>query len=231
MKEFTLDDIKRLIDQCLLEQPTGNDWLDSRYNEQVHYIGHTNPYYRLFWMIARELKPALSVELGSWQATGAAHLALGNPQGKVFTVDIHKDDKAAQLRAIEAANRVPNLTYINAWTWDAAPQIPNGIELLFIDAWHDYQYAKREWDLYAPKLADLALVICDDITADYNFEGMDQFWTEMPEPKFLDSRPHPGIPLGFIKFSRNFENVDSNRKLDTTQQASSIKRGRPRKKP
>lgn len=230
MKDFTLDDIKRLIEQSLLEQPTGDDWLDSRYNEQVHYIGHTNPYYRLFWLIARELKPALSVELGSWQATASSHLALGNPAGQVITVDIHKDDLAAKIRTQEAANRIPNLTYLNAWTWDAAPQIPSGIELLFIDAWHDYQYAKREWNLYFPKLADLALVICDDITVDYNFEGMNQFWEEMPEPKFLDSRPHPGIPVGFIKFSRNLENVESNRSPNTIQQATPSKRGRPRKK-
>lgn len=214
MNAFTLDDIKRLIEQSLLEVPTGDDWLDSRYNEQVHYIGHTNPYYRLFWLIAQQLKPALSVELGSWQATGAAHLALGNPAGHVYTVDIHREDFAAKLRAQEAAGYCPNLTYINAWTWDAAPQIPNGIELLFIDAWHDYQYAKREWDLYAPKLAATALVVCDDITTEFNFEGMDRFWVEMPEPKFLDSRPHPGIPMGFIKIGE--------------KDAESKRRGRPK---
>lgn len=202
---MNLDTVKKLIEQSLLEQPAGDDWLDSRYNEQVWYIGHTNPYYRLFYLLAQEFRPALTVELGSWQATAAAHFAAGNPVGQVVTVDIHKDDKKAQERAIEAVGHLPNLIYINKWTWDAVDEIAvmGKIDILFIDAWHDYNLAKREWVLYSQLLNDPALVICDDITADYNFDGMLKFWDEMPEPKFLDSRVHPGVPMGFVYVGKN----------------------------
>ena len=202
---FTLTQIKTLIEQSLLEAPTGNPWLDARYDEQVGIIGHTNPYYRLFYLIAQTLKPALVVELGSWQATAAAHFALGNPEGFVSTIDIHKDDLAAQVRTQEAAATIENLAYINKWTWDAVEDIralDMPIDILFIDAWHDYKFARREWDLYLPLLSTPALVICDDITAAYNFEGMIQFWDELPGEKFLDHRVHPGVPMGFLHFER-----------------------------
>lgn len=205
MKDFNLDDIRKLVEQSLKEDPTGDDWLDSRYNEQVWHVGHTQPYYRLFYLIARELEPALSVELGSWQATAAAHLAVGNPDGLVLTIDIHREDKDAQKRTIEAVERLPNLTYINKWTWDAVADVRapgKAIDLLFIDAWHDYKLVMREWAAYEPLLADVALVIADDITTAYNFEGMLRFWDELPGEKFLNSYVHPGVPMGFLKYER-----------------------------
>lgn len=232
MNPFTLDTIKSLIQSALFEPPTGDSWLDARYAEQVSIIGHTNPYYKLFYLLAQTLKPGLVVELGSWQATAAAHFAAGNPDGYVITVDIHKDDQAAKLRTLEAAHHYDNLTYLNRWTWDAVDFIKNlgqPIDIIFIDAWHDYQYARREWDLYAPLLASPALVICDDITTAYNFEGMLRFWDELPEPKFLFSEGlHGNIPMGFV-IANGKQNVAENRAPDSTQQPTVTKRGRPRK--
>ncbi len=203
MNNFSLAQISRLIEQSLLEQPTGNKFLDARYTEQISIIGHTNPYYRLFYLIAQALQPELVVELGSWQATSAAHFAIGCPTSRVITVDIHREDKAAQQRCIEADNHIPNLTYINKWTWDALPDIQAlnmPISILFIDAWHDYEYAMKEWELYSKLLSSPALVICDDITTAYNFEGMLRFWDELPGDKFLFSNGlHGNIPMGFLK--------------------------------
>lgn len=210
MKDFELDNIKKFIDQALEEEPTGDTWYDSRYREQVHYVGHTQPYYLAFYLIAKALKPSLTVELGSWQATGAASFAFGCPGGQVITIDIHKDgDEKAVERTLEAAAHLPNLTYINKWTWDAVEDVKalkTPIDILYIDAWHDYQYVTRERDLYFPLLADTALVIADDILPDDPSlgYGMQRFWEEISRnrPAFLDTRPHPGIPMGFLKFER-----------------------------
>lgn len=220
MNNFTLQDIRLLIDLSLQEQPTGNTWLDARYDEQVGIIGHTNPYYRLFYLIAQTLKPVLTVELGSWRGDASAHFAVGNPEGRVVAVDIHKDNDVAGLAKLnEAVDRLPNMSFIQAWSWDAIEVIRamgQKIDCLFIDAWHDYKYAKLEWDLYSPLLADNALVICDDITAGYNFDGMLKFWEEMPEPKYLSTEGlHREIPMGFI--------------LVNSKEPVKKKMGRPRK--
>lgn len=202
--KFTLKRLEEMIDDAVNnERPTGIPFLDTKYDEQVGIIGHTNPYYRLFFEIAREFKPRRVVELGSWRAIAAAHFAYGNPDAEVITIDIHKDDKFSQQLTIEAANTIPNLTYINKWTWDASEEVGKNIDILFIDAWHRYDYATREKELYFPLLSDEALVICDDITDNGGmFEGMIRFWEEMDGAKILDTRPHVGVPMGFLHFKR-----------------------------
>lgn len=227
MNNFTISDISRLADYSLLEAPTGNAWLDARYQEQVGIIGHTNPYYRLFYTLAQVLKPEFVVELGSWQATAAAHFALGNPESTVITIDIHKDDLEAKQRCIEAVEYIPNLTYINAWTWDAIDlvrAVDKPINILYIDAWHHYEYVKREWDLYSPLLSSPALVICDDITTAHNFDGMIKFWEELSGERFLNHDIHPTIPQGFLRY------VDPNRASNRTEPAAN-RRPRTRKNP
>lgn len=216
MNNFTLADIKRLVDESLNEAPTGNPWLDARYDEQVSIIGHTNPYYRLFYRIAQTLKPEFVVELGSWRGDASAHFAVGNPDADVIAVDIHKDfDLAGEAKLQEAVNMLPNMTWLRMWSWDAVETVKTvgkKIDCLFIDAWHDYKYAKLEWDLYSPLLASPALVICDDITGAYNFDGMQKFWDELPGEKFLDGRVHVAVPMGFIRYERNISSEPTKRK-------------------
>jgi predicted O-methyltransferase YrrM len=236
VEDFELDDIKEIIEQALKEELTGDTWYDSRYREQVHYVGHTQPYYLAFYLIAKALKPKFTVELGTWQATASASLAFGHPGGQVITIDIHKDgdDKAVE-RTLEAVGHLPNLTYINKWTWDAVEDIKavkKPIDILYIDAWHDYQYVSRERELYFPLLADTALVIADDILPDDPSigYGMQRFWKEISEGRsaFLDTRPHPGVPMGFLKFERELKKsgVERNRTAGRKKPASSGSRTR-----
>jgi len=198
-----IERIKRLVDQCLQETPTGDAFIDAQYDAQVALIGHTNPYYRLFYMIAKDLKPSLSVELGSWRAIAAAHLAAGNPEGQVITIDHYSDpgDDENRRLALEADDKYPNLECVAGWTWDVAPWVPDGIELLFIDSWHEYGYAIRDWNDYSPKLASEALVIIDDVMDCGVIEEIDRFWAEVSEGResFLDDRVHPGSPMGFMR--------------------------------
>lgn len=242
MKNFDLTVIKLLIEQSLKEEPTGDDWLDSRYNEQIHWIGHTNPYYKLFYLISKTLQPDLVVELGTWQGTGSAHFAAGNPLGSVVAIDIHREDKNAQIRTIEAAGHYENLTYLNRWTEEAIPfiqNLPTKIDILFSDSWHDYDRVKNEFKLYEPFLASPALIIFDDIM-DAPFDNMVKFWKEeVPEPKFLDTRVHVGVPMGFVIVNQKMNNelqtkelsdVAEDRGTDSAKSTRTSKRGRPSKK-
>jgi predicted O-methyltransferase YrrM len=145
-----------------------------------------------------------------------------------LTVAHHTDpgDDANQLKVLEAQDNFPNLIYYQGWTTDnlAALQIgkhargdvgsayqgivsqtvyyERGIDILFIDSWHCYEYAKLDFETYKPLLSSPALVICDDIQAgggpESPIQGMLEFWDELPEPKFLNSNLHPGTNLGFV---------------------------------
>lgn len=203
MKSFTLAQIQRLINSSVIEQPTGISFLDNRYN-----AGPQQLYYRFFYRLVQWLQPGLIVELGGWQGTAAAHFAAGWPEATVITIDHHTDpgDDLNREKMLEAAGEYKNLVYLRGWTWDVVDYVRSfnqKIDILFIDSWHQYSYAMRDWNDYSPLLASPALVICDDITTDRGpvIDRMDQFWEELPGQKLLDkNRLHPNFPVGLLKY-------------------------------
>jgi len=208
--QVNLGYIKRyMIKKAMTEPDTGDAWLDERYLADIPVIGHTNCYYKLLYAIAKKYKPGLTVELGSYWGTAAAHFAAGNPGGKVLTIDIHREDKVAQKLSQEADAHYDNLKYINGWTWDdhviervKAEQKP--IDILFMDAWHTYEHHMTEKGLYFPLLADEALVIVDDV-----FESKDTtkdmvlFWDELKGKRFITTDIHGWISVGFLRHLRD----------------------------
>jgi predicted O-methyltransferase YrrM len=225
MQDYTIEDIQGIIDAE--PEATGDAFLDHRY--ETHYVkfGHHWPYYRAFYRLAKQLQPLLVVELGGWQGTAAAHFAGGCQGATVITIDHHTDpgDEVNKTLMEAAAERYHNLIYLQGWSngelaeeekgkhslGNAANALPavrsygEDIDILFIDSWHDYGHAKQDWDIYRPLLADGALVICDDIIGGYGpaISGMLDFWNELPEPKFLNSRIHPNSNIGFIKYAKD----------------------------
>ena len=215
--EFRLSNIKRLAEEYGTGDPfrfaTDDEWLVARYREHNAISGmHMCRYYRLFHKIAELYKPKFIVELGSYWASAAAHFAAGCPTADVVTVDIHKGvhptDDVAWRKAREAADHYANLQFIHGWTWD--PHVvteigdrPYPIDILYIDAGHEYDMVKREWDLYSWLLDDEALVICDDVFDELGATvDMMKFWNELDYEKFLDPHIHPGLPMGFFRYIR-----------------------------
>lgn len=206
--------------------PTGDDFLDSRYQWQCIDNGVEWPYYRFFYSLAAVLQPSLVVELGGFQGTAAAHFAAGCPRAKVLTIDHHTDpgDEVNKAKMEQVAALYTNLTYLQGWTTDeeAAAQMghhalgdaPSAyprvlgigyrIDLLFIDSWHVYEHAKMDFAAYMRLMASPGLVICDDITDEdrpgFAITGMRKFWDELKGEKFLDGdNLHPGSRMGFLK--------------------------------
>lgn len=228
MKHFDIDELQ-YIAKHFEALPTNDEFLDSRYDWQKNQNGAEWPYYRFFYYLTQCLQPDLILELGTYQATAAAHFAAGNEKCTVLTVDHHSDpgDDGNQLKVLEAQDVFPNLIYYQGWT---SPQLAasqkghhargdvgdvyqkivdhttyynRGIDILFIDSWHCYEYAKLDFETYKPLLSSPALVICDDIQAgggpESPIQGMLEFWNELPGPKFLNANLHPGTNLGFVK--------------------------------
>ena len=206
--------IQELIPIALTEPPTWDRWLDERYMDDMGIIAHTNPYYKLFYLIAQEFKPQFSVELGTYRGVAAGHLAAGNPDGLVYTIDWHRDpgDKQHQVFAIGMDAHYDNVRYINGCSWDvitvqrvADIAIKKPIDILFIDAWHWYEHAMREWNLYRILLADEALVICDDISDNPGSTvEMERFWREVSNgyESFVNGTLHQAARMGFFRYVR-----------------------------
>jgi predicted O-methyltransferase YrrM len=204
--------VKQLIEETMATDPplTGIAFLDQMHRFSYKLIGHWTPYYLLFYKLTAKLKPSFVVELGAWRGFGSAHFSLGNPDTHVTMVDIHKDEPQAgdHAHCLKLAGNVANLGFIHAWTWDAAPVIAQQggqIDILYIDAWHRKDLVEREWDLYTPLLAKHALIVMDDImNAAGASENMLEFWDEIDPrlDKFIDTRPHCGIPMGFVEWKK-----------------------------
>lgn len=140
--------------------------------------------YNLFlFRLARELKPGSMLETGTDRGRSAAHLAVGNPDGKVVTIDI---DPACSKNALDLG--IPNITTVTANALDYAKQVPNAsLDLLFLDSLHTYEHVSAEWRAFRPKVKDGGIVFFDDIHLD---TGMDRFWKEVREEKFDISELH-----------------------------------------
>jgi predicted O-methyltransferase YrrM len=160
------------------------------------------------------------LEIGSWQGTSAAAFAAGDPDTTVLTIDHHSDpgDAENQARTVEACNEYPNLNYVQGCSTEMVTAEKTGtrcilpivqeflgetkIDILFIDGWHGGQFARADYDSYAPFLSPTALVICDDICGGDSAAifGMQAFWDGLPgTERHLDGRIHAGYPMGFLK--------------------------------
>ena len=206
--DFDLLDIKNLTQTFDPEQPTGDPFLDGRYEAHREKFGHGKPYWRLFHRLCQLYRPALAVELGAWQCTCAAHMA-GGGAGTVVTIDHHGDpgDDINQACCEDAARHYyPNLVYLKGWTWDVVERVvPIGpIDLLFIDGWHHYDKAMRDWNDYRDLLASPALVVCDDLeNVEPTLHKMVEFWEDVSAPyeRFVVTG-FSTYPMGFFKFER-----------------------------
>jgi len=223
-KRYTRDG--KVIEPC----GSGIEFIETRINDMRNPDGNVAPYYWFFEAFARRYKPEVVVELGGWRGTAAACFAAGNPDGIVITIDHHSDpgDELNIAWMHSACKEYPNIKYCNGWTCDilyneekdrhhikgenAWPKVlkeldGRKIDVLFIDSWHSYRQAKKDWYAYRPLLNSPALVIADDIYggADANdtMKDMEKFWDEMTGEKFLNGQIHAGYPMGFLKYTSN----------------------------
>lgn len=217
MREYTIAEVKSICEAAAL--PLGVPFIDERLDEyKVKYSG-AYPYYAALRDLARELKPRVVVEIGTWEGTSAAAFAAGNPDGAVITIDHHSDpgDDKNFAKMEEAVKAYPNIGYFQGcstemvhalkpgteWVFPRIEKFLNGIpiDFLFIDGWHGGDFARADFDTFRPLLAPDALVICDDIYGNNEVTIFDmvKFWKGLPGEKYLDPRIHSVYQMGFAK--------------------------------
>lgn len=171
-KKFFTDLIKLAISM----EKSGHPILDARWEtdgspNDVGWQGtprnhcYRRTYYRFCQELVRALKPALVVELGIDEGDCSGHFANGCPDTLVIGVDVHKDDERPSNRCRYIQSNFSNFKYLRGWTWDKVNEVASHgkIDILFIDSWHEYEYMAKDWNDYAPLLADNAIVLVDDL--------------------------------------------------------------------
>jgi predicted O-methyltransferase YrrM len=119
------------------------------------------------------------VEIGSWKGRSTIWLAAGAQTcgRRVHAIDPHvnsREDPQANTLAdftqnLEKAGLSDAVEPLIMPSADAARMIEGPVEVLFIDGDHSYEAARRDAELWLPKLVDGATVMFHDVTtAAYN---------------------------------------------------------------
>lgn len=178
MKRLTTADINRLAWQAVNDKSSVPLWL-------FNLEWSTEHYYTFLYLVAREMQPELTLELGTGRGTSSCFLAFGAEPRRVVTVDGYKE-LVDHIIAVKAGNDIDNLDPIFSDSCGptvlAAIQTTlhiGGIDLLYVDSDHNYAHAKKEYDLYRPLMSSGGVMIWDDI----NMNDMGRFWGELKEEK------------------------------------------------
>ena len=223
MNNYTIAQVKSICEAS--ELPLGIPFIDERLDEYKEKYAGAYPYYPAFRDITQALQPSVVLEIGTWQGTSAACFAAGSENCMVMTIDHHSDpgDEANKVRTLEAVEMYGNIVYLQGCSTEEVTAQKQGtkcvlpdvkrllsgrtIDILWVDGWHDGQYAKADYDTYVPLMTDGGLIICDDLTGgdSSGHIGMLKFFNDLPglpEDRFIDGRIHAGYPMGFIKYRK-----------------------------
>lgn len=113
------------------------------------------------WLVqvALHYNPKIIVEIGinAADTTNLLQVASRNFQGVVYGVDCNKRFAGE-----------PEFIFIHgdSHAVGTAEQVPDGIELLFIDGDHTYDSIQRDWELYVPKVVKGGIVVIDDCNSE-----------------------------------------------------------------
>lgn len=167
------------------------------------------PYYRFLLEFTRRFRPDLIVEIGTGRAGSAAHLAAGNPEGKVVTLDVDPESKK-----LADAFRRDNLIALTEDSIQAARlvRLLPPIDLLFIDGQHSFEQAFREYATYRPMMRDGGIILFDDICLPQARDQMQAFWESVVDPKLAANELHY---TGF-----GISTVDQSKPLDDSRRAA-----------
>ncbi len=151
-----------------------------------------SPYYRFLRILAENIHPSLSVELGVCGGGGSLHLAMGWLDGVVVGID-NQDDHQDNVRYIEDNYR--NFIFELADSTGIAKHIHQRygkVDILFIDTTHTYEQTMKEYKAWLPFMSDEGLICFDDLLR----PGMSQLWSDLPNPKIRFDYLHDGAENG-----------------------------------
>ena len=161
----------------------------------------------LLYGLARALKPAVAVEIGSARGKSACFVGRAlkeNGSGKLFAIDPHSrtdwnDENSvdtieimrANIRALKLENQVE---IIRDTSENAAARWMLPIDMIFIDGDHSYEGVKRDWELFCPFVKQFGVVVFHDTMWDLKPDSP-YSRKDMGVPAFVEELRGAGYPV------------------------------------
>jgi len=136
-------------------------------------------YYRFLRVLAANVHPALSVELGVCGGGASLHLAVGWPEGTVVGVEHANGSPWERENWRIIRRRCPNWRMWHGDSVESAPEIAKiygAVDILFQDSVHETWWTIKEFEAWHPFLSDRAVVCFDDL----HRTEMEGFWEWLP---------------------------------------------------
>lgn len=148
-------------------------------------------YYQFLWELVKRHQPGRILEIGIDKAGSSFCLAVGNPLGRVFSMDVNVG-VCENARTLARHHGVSNLTILHHDSLKAESALFEcPLDVLFLDSWHSFDQVYREYEKYRPYVKEGGIILFDDIK--YSKE-MEVAWAYIMDPKVdLSELHHSGF--------------------------------------
>ena len=161
----------------------------------------------LLYGIARSLKPAIAVEIGSARGKSACFVGMAlkeNGSGQLYAIDPHtltdwNDSQSVDTHDImrdhlEKLALTDVVTIVRRRSIDSSDSVPMPIDLLFIDGDHSYEGVKADWGTYKPRMDPFGLIVFHDTI--WELKRSDKWYRpDIGVPRFVEELREQGYPV------------------------------------
>lgn len=159
------------------------------------YVFPPSPYYRFLYLLAKQFKLKVMIELGVNSGGGSYHLATGNKDGLVYGVDT---DNAYPDKVKHVTTHCINFQFIlgDSISFANSPILgQKEIDLIFFDTLHNKRHVLKEIGAYKPKMSKNCFLVFDDL----NRPEFGNFWEIIPYSKVrLDPLHEEGFGIAWL---------------------------------
>ncbi|OFW12102.1 MAG: hypothetical protein A3H96_03660 [Acidobacteria bacterium RIFCSPLOWO2_02_FULL_67_36] len=161
----------------------------------------------LLFGLARAMRPAVCVEIGSARGLSACYVGLALKEigaGRLYAIDPHTrtdwndresvDTYRLMQRNLRAFGVADYVTVVRDYSDKAAAGWDRRIDMIFIDGDHSYDGVKRDWELFVPHLREFGVAVFHDTTWDIAPDhALNR--DDMGVPRFVDELRRQGYPV------------------------------------
>lgn len=172
-----------------------------RYLENCHMKKETDTtsnHYDFLYLLAQEMKPKKILELGTHWGASAWYLHKGCESADIYTIDNNLIKSPNLAKYIIG---LPKVKFIlgDCKSKEVVDQIPNDIDLMFIDEEKDVEALEQNLALYYPKLRTGGVMLFDDLLGANYYPEANRWWNDLKGYNKLDlPLVHQGYALGAI---------------------------------
>lgn len=186
------------------QKPLPNNELEDFQGEYFGDFRHW--YYRFFYHIVSELKPAIALEIGTHHGHGVIHMARACPE--TIAIGVDKIAHCADYGRLKYGPSNCRIIYGDSLdegklAVEALVQKYGPIGLVFQDSSHHYYESHKEFNIYSQFLAPGAIWTCDDVMDVFHDPNHDppgksmlSYFNELPGDKRLYDKLHHGSVIG-----------------------------------